>query len=87
MPTLVTVPAATSTARYVYLDWMRGIAILIMIQTHVFSCFTRNDQHGAAIYRISQFTGGITAAMFLFVSGIMVGLRIESRDGRGFGPW
>jgi hypothetical protein len=66
---------------------MRGIAILIMIQTHVFSCFTRADQHGAAVYRISQFTGGITAAMFLFVAGMMVGLRMESRDDRGFGPW
>jgi uncharacterized membrane protein len=87
LPTLVTVPATTSTTRHVYLDWMRGIAILIMIQTHVFSCFTRADRHGAAIYRISQFTGGITAAMFLFVAGMMVGLRMESRSDRGFGHW
>jgi uncharacterized membrane protein len=79
-------PATPPAARYVYLDWMRGIAILIMIQTHVFSCFTRADQHEAALYRISQFTGGITAAMFLFVAGIMVGLRIESREDRGYGP-
>jgi uncharacterized membrane protein len=79
-------PAAQPLVRYVYLDWMRGLAILIMIQTHVFSCFTRAEGHGAALYRISQFTGGITAAMFLFVSGIMVGLRIESREDRGCGP-
>src|SRR5260370_39288092 len=79
-------PALPPATRYVYLDWMRGLAILIMIQTHVFSCFTRADHHEPALYRISQFTAGSTAAMFLFVAGIMVGVRIESREDRGYGP-
>ena len=29
--------------RYPYLDWLRGLAILIMIQCHTFNSLTRMD--------------------------------------------
>ena len=79
-------PATRSANRLVYLDWFRGFAVIVMIESHVFNSFTRTDLHKSDAYLISQSLGGIAAPLFLFIAGIMVGLRIESRSDRGFGP-
>jgi uncharacterized membrane protein len=64
--------------RYPYLDWMRGLAVLIMIQCHTFNSFTRLDLRDGGPYVLSQFVGGMAAPLFLFMAGMTTGFQMES---------
>jgi len=68
--------------RYTFLDWMRGLAVLIMIQCHTFNSFTRLDQRLEGGYVFSQFVGGMAAPLFLFMAGMTFGFQMESLDRR-----
>lgn len=74
------------TARLAYIDWLRGFAVLVMIESHVFHSFMRPDLHGSSAYVLSQFIGGLAAPLFLFLAGMMVGFRIDSREQAGKSP-
>jgi uncharacterized membrane protein len=78
--------ATRPTKRLVYLDWFRGLAVLIMIESHVFNSFTRAALRKGDAYLLSQSVGGLAAPLFLFIAGVMTGFRIESRDIHGHGP-
>jgi hypothetical protein len=65
---------------------MRGFAVVVMIETHVFNSFVQTDLRKSDGYMISQWIGGLAAPLFLFIAGIMVGFRIEKRDSQGCGP-
>ncbi len=77
---------ARPAKRLAYLDWLRGFAVLVMIQSHVFESFMRRDLRPGGAYNVSQFIGGLAAPLFLFIAGIMVGFRIDNRDHKGLGP-
>jgi len=64
--------------RYPYLDWLRGLAILIMIQCHAFNSFTRMDLREGGPYVLSQFIGGMAAPLFLFMAGMTTAFQMES---------
>jgi uncharacterized membrane protein len=68
--------------RYPYLDWLRGLAILIMIQCHTFNSFTRADLRAGGAYVLSQFVGGMAAPLFLFMAGMTTGFQMESLAAR-----
>lgn len=75
-----------SPHRLAYLDVMRGLAIVVMIESHVFHSFTRLDLRRDGAYQLSQSIGGMAAPLFLFIAGIMVGFRIENREDKGLPP-
>jgi uncharacterized membrane protein len=68
--------------RYPYLDWLRGLAILIMIQCHTFNSLTRMDLREGGPYVLSQFVGGMAAPLFLFMAGMTTGFQMESLASR-----
>lgn len=57
-----------------YLDWLRGVAVLIMIQGHVFDAWTRVSDRDRAEYQWTTLVGGIGAPMFLFLAGVALAL-------------
>src|SRR2546421_265539 len=59
-----------ASQRLLYLDWVRGLAALVMLQGHVFQSFLRNDLREAGPYVMSQFAGGMPPAIFLFLLGV-----------------
>ncbi len=65
------------------MDWLRGLAALIMLQGHVFHSFTRVAEREHGFYIYSQFLGGQAAAVFLFLTGITYGMGIERRSQLG----
>lgn len=69
--------------RLSFLDWTRGIAATIMLQGHVFHSFMRNDLREGGPYVISQFIGGITPAIFLFLTGVTLAFLMDSRERKG----
>jgi uncharacterized membrane protein len=73
--------------RFRFLDWMRGVAVLIMIQCHVFNSFTRLDLRQNGGYILSQFIGGMAAPLFLFMAGMTSGFQMESLEKRQIGRW
>jgi uncharacterized membrane protein len=72
--------------RYLYLDWLRGLAILVMIQCHTFNSFTRLDLRDGGPYVLSQFVGGLAAPLFLFMAGMTTGFQMESLAQRETSP-
>lgn len=76
-----------SVIRYSFLDWMRGLAVVIMIQCHTINSFARLDVRQGGPYVLSQFIGGMAAPLFLFMAGMTFGFQMESLERREPSPW
>ncbi len=76
----------TSTYRLQYLDWLRGIGAVIMLQGHVFDSFLRNDLRPGGAFTLSQFVSGMPPAIFLFLTGITLGFLMDSTERKGLAP-
>ncbi len=62
------------SARLVYLDWLRGVAVAIMVHTHVIDSWTREADRERSTYFDFHFIGGLGAPLFLFLAGVAVSL-------------
>ena len=71
--------------RIVFLDWLRGLAAIVMLQGHAFDSFLRPELRERPAFIFSQFFGGQAAAIFLFLTGITFGLGMTKRD--ELPPW
>jgi len=69
--------------RLAYLDWMRGLAAVTMLQGHVFHSFLRDDLRGGGPYLASQFVGGMPPAVFLFLLGVTFAFQMDSQERKG----
>lgn len=63
-----------------FLDWLRGLAAIVMLQGHTFDSFLRPELRDHPAYVFSQFFGGQAAAIFLFLTGITFGLGMNKRE-------
>ena len=68
--------------RFPFLDWMRGLAVLVMIQCHAFNSFTRTDLRDGGPYVMTQFIGGMAAPLFLFMAGMTTAFQMDSLERR-----
>src|ERR1019366_7889729 len=68
--------------RFPFLDWMRGLAVVIMIQCHTFNSFTRVDLHDGGPYVLTRFVGGMAAPLFLLMAGMTTAFPMESLERR-----
>jgi hypothetical protein len=76
----------TSSYRLEYLDWVRGIGAVIMLQGHVFHSFLRSDLKTTGAYTLSQFVGGMPPALFLFLTGVTLAFLMDSIERKGMAP-
>ena len=70
--------------RLTFLDWSRGLAVVIMLQGHVFHSFNRTDLRNDGPFMLSQFLGGIGPAIFLVLTGITLAFLMDRRERQGF---
>jgi uncharacterized membrane protein len=70
-------------SRIQYLDWLRGLAVVLMIQTHTADSFLRQELRSTAWYQWSQFVGGWGAPLFLFLAGVSLGIVFDRARARG----
>src|SRR5271155_3804538 len=75
-----------ASQRLAYLDWVRGIAALVMLQGHVFQSFLRTDLREGGPYVMSQFAGGMPPAVFLFLLGVTFAFLMDSQEKKNVGP-
>jgi len=65
-----------------YLDWVRGLAVLVMIQAHVLDSWTRTDVRDTSGFALSMIVAGFGAPLFLFLAGVSVALSAGSKARR-----
>jgi uncharacterized membrane protein len=65
------------------IDWMRGIAVLCMIEHHTFDAFLRADLHGSPADRVFRYIGGLAAPGFLFLAGLAMARALEKQTTKG----
>jgi hypothetical protein len=75
-----------SSYRLEYLDWVRGLGAIIMLQGHVFHSFLRTDLKSGSAYTLSQFVGGMPPALFLFLTGVTLAFLMDSTERKGVLP-
>src|SRR6185295_8409480 len=78
-------PGSTTRRRRAYIDWARGIAVLVMIEAHAVDAWTRAADKTGHVYRDATILGGFAAPMFLWLAGLGVvfaATRTAERTGR-----
>ena len=74
------IKSSKASSRLGFLDWTRGIAVLIMLQGHVFHSFAKQDIRTQGPFVISQFLGGIGPAIFLVLTGVTLAFLMDRRQ-------
>lgn len=66
--------AASPTSRLAYIDWMRGLACVLMFQTHCYDSWLSPEARKSTFFMYSQLGGTLPAPLFLFLAGISFAL-------------
>jgi len=69
--------------RLAYIDWMRGLACLLMFQTHCYDSWLRPELHNSKLYKLSQLGGTLPAPLFIFLAGVSFALVTERLREKG----
>jgi uncharacterized membrane protein len=77
-------PETVRSGRRQYLDWLRGVAVLVMILGHGVDSWTLDTERAGAGYRRSLFVSGMGGApVFLFLAGVALALAAGARTRAG----
>jgi uncharacterized membrane protein len=73
----------TPATRRTYLDVLRGVTVLVMIEAHVIDSWTRAGDRATNGFREALIVGGFAAPLFLFLAGVAVAMSAGSKARRG----
>lgn len=75
----------TAPTRRLYIDWLRGVAVLVMIMWHSIDSWTVPDAavRKSASFGVIIFFAGWAAPLFLFLAGVALPLAGAARMARG----
>ncbi|MFN7978134.1 MAG: heparan-alpha-glucosaminide N-acetyltransferase domain-containing protein [Vicinamibacterales bacterium] len=66
-----------------WLDWARGLAVVLMVLAHVVDAWTRGADRDRTAFYWATFFGGLAAPAFLFLAGLGSALSGASKLSRG----
>jgi len=69
--------------RLAYIDWMRGLACVLMFQTHCYDSWLGGPARQSKFFMYSQLGGTFPAPLFLFLAGIsfaLVTVKLRQKD-------
>ena len=72
--------------RLLYLDWLRGIAVLAMVHAHTLDAWTRDADRNNQIYYSLQWVGGVASALFLFLAGVATAMSAAAKARQAGSP-
>ena len=72
------------SSRLGYIDWLRGVACLLMFQTHCYDAWLGGQARDSKVYTWSQLGGTFPAPLFLFLAGISFAIVIEKLRQKNF---
>jgi uncharacterized membrane protein len=61
-----------SGSRRAYIDWARGIAVIVMMEAHTLDAWTRAASRHTRVFADAQILGGFAAPLFLWLAGVGV---------------
>jgi len=67
-------PEQPAKSRLSYIDWMRGLACVLMFQTHCYDSWLGGEARQTRFFMYSQLGGTFPAPLFLFLAGISFAL-------------
>jgi uncharacterized membrane protein len=70
---------AVIATRLLYLDWLRGVAVLAMIHAHILDAWTRDSDRNTRVYYSLQWIGGVASPLFLFLAGTAMAMSATSK--------
>lgn len=70
-------------SRFAYIDWMRGLACVLMFQTHCYDSWLNPQARQTRFFTWSQFGGTLPAPLFIFLAGVSVALVTERQRAKG----
>ena len=76
----------TPRGRLVYIDWMRGLACVLMFQTHCYDAWLSDTARQGTLFGWSRLGGTFPAPIFLFLAGVSFALMTGKLRGRGVTP-
>lgn len=69
--------------RIAYIDWMRGLACLLMFQTHCYDSWLGGAARKTTFFGWSQLGGTLPAPLFLFLAGVSFALVTDRMRAKG----
>ena len=72
--------------RLAYIDWMRGLACVLMFQTHYYDSWLNPEARKTTFFMWSQLGGTLPAPLFLFLAGISFALVTDKLRQKGLAP-
>jgi uncharacterized membrane protein len=69
--------------RLAYVDWMRGLAVVLMFQTHCYNSWLTPEARKSSLYAWSQLWGTFPAPLFIFLAGVSFALATEKLREKG----
>jgi uncharacterized membrane protein len=69
--------------RLAYIDWMRGLACLLMFQTHCYDSWLGGAAREGSFIKWSQLGGTLPAPLFLFLAGVSFALVTDRMRSKG----
>jgi len=79
--------APMTTARRGDIDWLRGLAVLVMIEAHAFDAWTAVAERTRPAFAWVVMLAGCAAPMFLFLAGLSLTLAASRRVRTGADAW
>jgi uncharacterized membrane protein len=80
---MVPTMTASTPSRLAYIDWMRGLACVLMFQTHCYDSWLGGDARQSTFFMWSQLGGTFPAPLFLFLAGISFALVTDKLRQKG----
>src|SRR5882757_10931140 len=78
--------SASFPPRLAYIDWMRGLACVLMFQTHCYDSWLNPASRNTMFFMWSQLGGTLPAPLFLFLGGISFALVTDKLRQKGLPP-
>ena len=60
--------------RKTYLDWLRGVAVVVMVLAHVTDAWTLDSDRKTSQFFYVVFVSGLAAPLFLFMAGLTLSM-------------
>jgi Heparan-alpha-glucosaminide N-acetyltransferase, catalytic len=74
------------SSRLAWIDWMRGLACLLMFQTHCYDAWLGGEARNTTFLKASQLLGTLPAPLFLFLAGISFALVTDKLIRKNLSP-
>jgi uncharacterized membrane protein len=82
-PAPAAVPGPKRVGRIDAIDWLRGLAVVLMIETHLYGYWTSPAARATRLFQDTRWWGGFPFRMFLLLAGVAMAIKFEAQIARG----